>query len=149
MKEVRVIMRLLRRLLGRAPRKFGMTVEKDRVPPSPISDRELFVQLQSALIESGLFLQQDCSREDLMSLVGVNKNRIGSIVRNGGGYASVTTYLNSLRLDYAIELRRSHPEKNMKEIAEDSGFDSFQNFNRSFKERFSDTPYHYFRTIFS
>lgn len=149
MKEVAVISRFFRRLFRRHTPLAPVLVDEDSIPPSHNTGRDFFFRLQSALKETEFFLKPDCSRQDLMTLIGVNKNQITRIIRNYGGFTNVSSYVNSLRLDYAIDLMKRHPEKKMKEIAVESGFESFQNFNRVFKKHFSDTPYHYFRTIFS
>ena len=62
---------------------------------------------------------------------------------------SVPLYINSFRVEYACKLiKQGYLESfSMKAIAEKSGFNSQENFNRVFKQLKSCTPSEFYRSI--
>ena len=124
-----------------------MDVHDEEVPPLPKTDMDYFRQLEEILMDTKIFLRPDCRREDFMSLIGVEKNRLGRIIRECSGYPSVSVYVNSLRLEHSVKLMAAHPEKKIREISVESGFETYQNYIRAFKEKYSDTPARYRRNV--
>ena len=60
----------------------------------------------------------------------------------GGFQAYITSYVNGVRLNYAVSLLDS-TNKPITEICFESGFESQRTFNRVFKERYKVTPSEY------
>ncbi|MBX2826783.1 MAG: AraC family transcriptional regulator [Flavobacteriaceae bacterium] len=52
-------------------------------------------------------------------------------------------FLNEIRIEEACKLLKDHPEMNIAEVAENSGYRNISNFNRTFKEQKDETPFQY------
>jgi len=102
-------------------------------------DRTLFDELDAIVTREKLFLSTDLSREDLMKLIHVNKNRFGQIMQQCTGN-NTTTYINNKRLEYAVRMLKKHPEYTIAAIAELCGVPNIPTFNRLFRAKFSMTP---------
>jgi transcriptional regulator GlxA family with amidase domain len=66
--------------------------------------------------------------------------RIGAAFAQDSEHASITDYINRLRLDHARELLTTRPEMSIDEVATASGFSVRRTFSRLFKEKFGLTP---------
>lgn len=53
---------------------------------------------------------------------------------------NLSGYLNSLRLNYAIQLLKEHPEYTLRAIAESSGINSMPTFHNLFRSKTGMTP---------
>ncbi|WP_418586904.1 helix-turn-helix domain-containing protein [Phocaeicola sp.] len=71
--------------------------------------------------------------------MGVDKNRFASVLKESGN-ANLTTYLNNLRLEYAIELFHEHPDWSISKIAEQSALPNLSTFYRLFKDKYGMSP---------
>jgi AraC-like DNA-binding protein len=102
-------------------------------------DFERYKLMDQAVTEQKLFLNADINRNQLMRLAGVDKNRLAQMMRK---YANTNFagYINSKRMDYAVQLIKEHPEYTMKTIAETCGFSSQSTFFRVFKSVYGITP---------
>lgn len=102
-------------------------------------DFERYKLMDQAVTKQKLFLNADINRNQLMRLAGVDKNRLAQMMRK---YANTNFagYINSKRMDYAIQLIKEHPEYTMKTIAETCGFSSQSTFFRVFKSVYGITP---------
>ena len=85
--------------------------------------------------------QDDISLSDVASELGVSRYYISHIFNNKlkTGFKE---YVNRLRIQAACEMLRS-TDKNITEIAYDSGFGTARSFNRSFFEFMNQTPKEY------
>lgn len=102
-------------------------------------NQNLFDRMECIVIRDKLYLNPGLSREDLMKLAGVEKNRFGQILQQCAN-SNVTTYINNKRLDYATKLLKKHPNYTISTIAETCGIPNTPTFNRLFKEKFGMRP---------
>lgn len=102
-------------------------------------DQILFETLDNIVVRQKLYLNSNLSREDLMKLIQVNKNRFGHILQQYSG-TNTTTYINNKRLEYAVRLLKIHPDYTIAAIAELCGIPNIPTFNRLFKAKFGMTP---------
>ena len=103
-------------------------------------DYRLFLRFDYKVMRDKLYLRSDVTRDDLMHLMGVDKNRFGNIMTQYSGAANCTAYLNTKRIGNAISLLQQHPNYTMTAIAADCGFNNTVSFNRVFKEICGMTP---------
>ncbi len=106
----------------------------------------LFEKLDSTVTREKLFLNPDLSREELMKLVHVNKNRFGKILQENV-HMTTTGYINNKRLEYAVKLLMDAPNFTITAIAEASGLPNIPTFNRLFRNKFGMTPSEYRNSI--
>lgn len=104
-------------------------------------DERLFVEMDRQMTRDRLFLKPDLGREDLMRLIGVDKNHFGRMMSKYATNASV--YINTKRVEYGIQLMRQHPDYTIASIAEGCGLQNTVTFNRIFKRVYGVTPSEY------
>lgn len=104
-------------------------------------NRLLFEEMDSIVMHEKLFLKNDLSRDDLMKLIHVNKNRFGKILQQNNMNAA--SYINGKRLEYAAKLLEEAPNFTITAIAELSGIPNVPTFNRLFRSKFEMTPSEY------
>lgn len=114
----------------------------DNLPEEATDDDEgyqLFRKLDHMVVSRKLYLNPDISREELMKLIHVDKNRFGKIIQQ---YARTNTtgYINDKRLEYAVELLEEFPDYTINSIAQLCGIPNIPTFNRLFREKFGMTP---------
>lgn len=107
-------------------------------PTADGENRVLFERLEEAVVSGQLFLHSVC-REELMKLIGVDKNRFGQIIQQCA-HTNVTTYINHKRLEYATRLLKKYPNYTVSVVAESCGIPNIPTFNRLFKEKYGMTP---------
>lgn len=105
-------------------------------------NRLLFEELDSIVTREQLFLKSDLSRDDLMQLIHVNKNRLGKILQQHQEQ-NVTSYINNKRLDYAAKLLKEDSNRTVVVIAGLCGLPNIPTFNRLFRSKFGMTPSEY------
>jgi len=106
-------------------------------------DELLFVKLDKLVTRNKLFLNPDLSRDDLMRIIGVDKNRIGRIMSRYSGSTNVSTYINQKRAYYAADYIKAHPNYTIVAIVNACGMTNTVTFNRAFKELFGMTASEY------
>jgi AraC-like DNA-binding protein len=112
--------------------------------PQPQDDDErLFVELDGLVTRDKLFLNPDLSRDDLMRLIGVDKNRFGRMMSRYSDASNSSVYLNTHRVEYGCRLMVQHPEYTIAYIAESCGLRNTVTFNRIFKKVYGVTPSEY------
>jgi len=120
-------------------------VDTDVIPASDnynsimSEDQILFETLDNIVVREKLYLNPNLSREDLMKLIYVNKNRFGQILQQYSGM-NTSAYINNKRLEYAAKLLKIHTEYTIAAIADSCGIPNIPTFNRLFKARFGMTP---------
>ena len=82
------------------------------------------------------------SRDDLMRLMGVDKNAIAPIVQKYA-HTNVSGYIKMKRMEYAVTLLKERPELTIAAIADMSGVKSVTTFVNHFKETYGITPSDY------
>lgn len=106
-------------------------------------DEMLFVELDKQVVRGQLFLNPNLSREDLMRLIGVDRNHIGRIMSRYSGASNVSTYINQKRAYYAANYIKKHPEYTIAAVVEACGMNNSVTLNRSFKDLFGMSPSEY------
>ena len=106
-------------------------------------DERLFVEMDRQVTRQRLFLKPDLSRDDLMRLIGVDKNRFGRMISRYSDASNASVYINTKRVEYGAQLIKSHPEYTIASIAEACGLQNTVTFNRAFKRVFGITPSEY------
>ena len=114
--------------------------------PSPGSKQELFEQIHHRIISEQLFLDPDFSREHIIRLGLINKNKVALLFRQFAN-TNFNGYINALRLEYALNMMREQPDVPIKAIAYDAGFNSIRTFYRAFEKVYGKTPAEYKDTL--
>ena len=99
----------------------------------------LEARFQNLMQRQKLFLQPGLSLSDVADKLRTNKTYVSKMVNKtyGLGFPEV---LNIMRVDYAGEYIRRHPEVSQEEIAKACGFLSASSFNSTFKRITGYTP---------
>lgn len=79
-----------------------------------------------------LFLEPDLTRETLCLRLNISRTYLGMYFHSRG--LSFYQYINTLRVEYAIQLMERNPEMTIREVSELSGFRSQTTFRKVFKE---------------
>ena len=77
-----------------------------------------------------------------MELTRMNKNRLTDLIKECTGNTP-NTYINRLRIEYAVKLMKTYPHYSIESIATDSGFKSKNTFYVAFRDVFGVTPNEY------
>jgi AraC-like DNA-binding protein len=101
-----------------------------------------FKEVDKRIMKEQLFSNPDFGRDDLMRLLGVDKNTLPSLINSITG-TNVPGYINSKRMEYAVTLVKMHPEYTLGAIAEACGIKSPATFIRNFKAAYDMTPSEY------
>lgn len=109
----------------------------------PLDTAALFEALNRRVNEERLFLDPDFGREGLCAVSGLQKERIGELIRLYGGGGNVQTYLNRKRVAYAVTLMQEHPNYSMEAIAVECGIGNISTFYRVFKQAYGASPNEY------
>lgn len=113
--------------------------EPEKVVLSRLSNEELFTRFDKKVRGGRLYLDYSLGRDQYARIMGVDKNRFASVLKESGN-ANLTTYLNNLRLEYAIELFHEHPDWSISKIAEQSALPNLSTFYRLFKDKYGMSP---------
>lgn len=113
--------------------------EPEKVVLSRLSNEELFTRFDKKVRGGRLYLDYSLGRDQYARIMGVDKNRFASALKEFGN-ANLTTYLNNLRLEYAIELFHEHPDWSISKIAEQSALPNLSTFYRLFKDKYGMSP---------
>ena len=99
----------------------------------------LVTRFQRLMVDEQMFLQPGLSLDDVAARLKSNKTYISKMVNQtyGIGFPEV---LNILRVDYAQQYIRKHPDATQEVIARASGFVSAPSFNTVFKRITGYTP---------
>ena len=106
-------------------------------------DRRLYVEMDKQVTRDRLFLRPGLGREDLMRLVGVDKNRFGKMMSKYSDASNTSVYINMKRVEYGAKLLLEHPEYTIATVATESGMSNTVTFNRVFKETYNMRPSEY------
>lgn len=131
------------------PEPESSTDTQEEVPIANIesvsNDRALFDRVEHEIIGRKLYLQPDFSRDELMKIVRIPKNKFAPLFRQYAG-SGFSGYINNLRLEYAAKLLKEQPDYTIDSIAESCGISSTTTFYRLFVGRFGMTPTEYRRS---
>lgn len=118
------------------------TDQEDGTDTYQENNRKLFEALNQTIIDKELYLNPELTRDDLVQIIHVNKNRFAKIIQENTKMR-LTEYLNEMRLNHSIQLLKEHPNYTLQAIAYDSGFSNMGTFHRLFKEKIGMTPSEY------
>ena len=102
-------------------------------------DDSLLTRFQAVMLNEQLFLKPSLSLQDIAERLHTNKTYISKLVNNTYNM-SFPEFLNTLRVDYAQQYIRNHPNAKQEEIARASGFLSASTFNNIFRKITGMTP---------
>lgn len=108
---------------------------------------ERFLRMEYTLVHENLFLQPDFGRDELISLSNTNKNDLPRILRKYANADNVSSYLNRLRVEYAIKLMKEKPNLSFDAIAKEASFNSHSTFYRAFYKVCGMTPAQYMKAF--
>ena len=106
-------------------------------------DRRLFLEMDTQVTRDRLFLKPGLGRDDLMRLIGVDKNRFGKMMSKYSDASNTSVYINAKRVEYGAKLLLDHPEYTVATVAQECGMSNTVTFNRIFKDVYSMTPSEY------
>lgn len=121
----------------------GASEEEDAVARlKDDKSRDMFLQLEQRIINERLFRKPKISRDELITLLGVDKGTFVSLLMVYSG-KPFNRYINDMRLDYAASLLRKNTNFSVEAIAIDCGIPVRQTFYRLFTEKFGLSPAEY------
>ncbi|MBP2619246.1 helix-turn-helix domain-containing protein [Chryseobacterium jejuense] len=95
------------------------------------------------------YLVKNASLINMAKECGTNTTYLSKVI-NHYKKQSFTSYLNELRLNYAIELWNNNPKlrhKSIQGIADMTGFNTAQSFSKKFQERYKIPPTHFLKNL--
>ena len=122
----------------------GDADEMGKNDESDASNEELrrFKEVDKRIMREQLFANPNFGRDDLMRLLGVDKNTLSGLINSTTG-TNVPGYINIKRMEYAVQLIKTHPEYTLSSISEACGIKSPATFIRNFKNVYGMTPSDY------
>ncbi len=109
-------------------------------------DKLCFEAVDHQIMKEELFRNPNFGRDELVRLMGVDKNNVSPIIQRYTG-TNVTGYVNGKRMEYAVQLMKEHPEYTLAAIAEACGMKSPTTFIRNFRESYDLTPSEYRKSV--
>ena len=103
-----------------------------QVPAAP-GIAELRERIELLMEKEQMFRQPNLKIVDLVQRLNSNRNYIYLAI-NGEMGMTFNEYVNRLRVEYAAKLMRQFPDKNLSQIADQSGFASSTSFYRNFRQ---------------
>lgn len=125
---------------------------RERIPESenssPDSDScpDLFSKIVSILESEKLFLDESLTIKSLANAVGTNRTYLSRVVNAHSG-KHVPTFINSYRINYAMEKLKENPHQRIGEMYAKCGFKTHSNFDMTFKMFSGMTPSEYAMTV--
>ena len=117
--------------------KVGATGDKTLTD----EERQAFNTIRNELTEKKLFLHADLNRDQLLQKFHIPKNKFSSMFIKYAGMP-YSQFINGLRLEYAIDMLKSHPNYTVESIASECGMTT-TTFYRLFSKRYGMTPAEY------
>ena len=105
-------------------------------------NKKIFKDLNRIVVQDQLYLSPELSREDLAQIVHLNNARFARMIKENTG-TNFNGYINELRINYAIQLLKQHPNYTIRAIADEAGFNSTPILYSMFKKKTGMTPYEF------
>ena len=99
----------------------------------------------SVLRERKLFLHPDLRLADLTEVMHTNRTYLWRALRDEG--TTFSELVNTMRIEYAVELMDNHPDMAMSDICVRSGFSNLDSFYRRFRSVMHCTPREYMNNV--
>lgn len=120
--------------------------EEERRPEANEADRRYFEELDRKIRSEQLFLDSELSRDRILQLTPVGKNRISPLLQTFTG-ENFNGYINGLRLEYSLGLLKNFNNYTIEAVAMDSGFNNVRTYQRLFREKYGMTPVEYRKSL--
>lgn len=101
--------------------------------------KALFFQVESYMKAQKPYLRGDFSLDDMSRKLHATRNNISVAINNCSGL-NFRNYINTYRVEHAMELMKRNPKMKKEEVAKLSGFNTLPTFNSSFKRNVNMTP---------
>lgn len=108
--------------------------------------KALFKKMDEQVKNEKLYLNPNLQRDDLAKIVNISKNDFANFIQQNTG-CNTNTYINNLRLEYAVRTLVHEPEYKISAVAELSGIPNLSTFYRLFTERYGITPVKFAKNI--
>ena len=116
-------------------------------PHEEDANHRLFMRMDRIIDEQQLYMNPNLNRDELCTLVGIDKNRMGSIIKQYSSEQNLTAYINHKRMLYAVQQMRRHPKWTILAVAQSSGITNTATFNRIFRQSFGMSPTEYLKSV--
>lgn len=107
-------------------------------PEDPVMSRPAYYSSISKSLEDWIgsngYTQQGLTLEDLSSILDTNRTYLSQYIKACYGQ-SFREWISGLRIEYAKEVMKNHPELTVTAISEEAGFMSLSNFTKVFTEK--------------
>ncbi len=90
-------------------------------------------------LENKSYTQSGFTIQDMAKTLGTNRTYLNAYIKDKY-HATFREWITGLRLEYAKNILKEHPEINVQKLAEASGFLSRSNFTKSFADKEGCTP---------
>lgn len=101
--------------------------------------RELFARVEHEIISGKLYLNPDFSKEELLKIVHIPKNRFAGLFKDYAG-ATFLQYITKLRMEEAARMLSECPNYTIESVAQACGITNVRTFYRLFFDTFKMTP---------
>lgn len=108
--------------------------------PESDPDYKIFLRFDEKVREEHLYLNYQLQRDDYARIMGVDRNRFASIIKEYTCGGNLNSYLNDMRLNHSIYLFKNYPEMSIQEVGDASALPSSTTFYRLFKEKYGLSP---------
>ena len=105
-----------------------------------MSNEALFRRFDSIVKTDRLYLDYSLQRDYYASVMGVDRNRFATVIKEATDGGNLNSYLNDMRLSYSVLLFRMHPEMSISEVGNASAIPNISTFYRLFKEKYGLSP---------
>lgn len=130
------------RIGGNRPAKISEPVMR-----SDDSEERLYLRITEFMGgEQRPFLDGGFDMSKLSSRLSVSQTLVSKAINNRYKH-NFRSFLNSFRVEYAVELIHSDPMRKVESVAVDSGFNTLPTFNSAFKKFTGQTPSEYMRHV--
>lgn len=102
-------------------------------------DKVIYDKLCALMETEQLYKLSDLQRDELAKRLGTNRTYLYNAIKSCAG-ESLVDFINSYRLKNAANLLVSCPNMSINEIERQSGFNSRETFNRTFRKYYGMTP---------
>lgn len=105
-----------------------------------MTNHDLFSRFDSIVRDERLYLDYSLQRDYYASVMGVDRNRFATVIKEATDGGNLNSYLNDMRLSYSVLLFRMHPEMSISEVGNASAIPNISTFYRLFKEKYGLSP---------